>query len=78
MAPNGVFQVVAEVASKRFSRMASIRFSFASPLGGGTHLEQWAGGTKQGSRRVPRGSNRGEAARGDWNRRQPAIRIRLR
>ena len=77
-APNGVFQVTAEMMNRKYSRVASIKFSYGSPLGAaGTHLENWAGRTKQTRARYAKGGNKAEFDRGEWNRRQPAIRIRL-
>lgn len=77
-APNGVFQVAAEMMNRKYSRVAQIKFSYGAPLGAvGSHLENWAGRAKQTRKRYAKGGNKAEFARGEWNRRQPAIRIRL-
>lgn len=76
--PNGVFQVVAAMASRKYSAIASIKFSYGSPLSpSSTHLEAWARKTGQTRERFARGGNKAEFDRGEWNRRQPAIQIRL-
>jgi hypothetical protein len=44
-APNGVYDGadgVAAMAKARYSNIARIRFTFMSPIGGGTMLDQWA------------------------------------
>lgn len=76
-APGGVFEGVAAMAMSRYGNMASIKFTFAAPLGGGTHLEAWASKTKQTRKRFSGGS-KAEASRTAWNRRNPAILIRMR
>ncbi|MCM5556285.1 hypothetical protein [Pleomorphomonas sp. JP5] len=76
-APGGVFEGVAAMAMSRYGNMASIKFTFASPLGGGTHLEAWASKTKQTRKRF-QGGGKAEAGRIAWNRRNPAILIRMR
>lgn len=67
-APEGVFEVVALLAQRRFGNIATVRFAFESLLGGNTDLEAWARRTSQ----TRRGSARVVA---EWNRRQPAIRV---
>lgn len=76
-APGGVFEGVAALAMSRYGNMASIKFTFAAPLGGGTHLEAWASKTKQTRTRF-HGGGKAEASRNAWNRRNPAIQIRMR
>ena len=76
-APGGVFEGVAAMAMSRYGNMASIKYTFASPLGGGTHLEAWASRTKQTRKRF-QGGGKAEAGRAAWNRRNPAISIRMR
>lgn len=76
-APGGVFEGVAAMAMSRYGNMASIKFTFAAPLGGGTHLEAWASKTKQTRTRF-HGGGKAEAGRNAWNRRNPAILIRMR
>lgn len=70
-APEGVFEVVAVLANRRFSNIAQVRFTFESLLGGNTHLESWARRTRQ----TRRGSAKQVA---EWNRRQPAIAVTVR
>lgn len=70
-APDGVYQSLAALASRRFHNVALIRFQYQSPLGGGSAMEAWASTTKQ--RR-----SRNAVADALWNRRQPAIVITLR
>lgn len=65
-APNGVFQSVAEMAKRRFSNIASIKYTFEGLVSSNTDLEAWARRTKQRRRIAPKTT---EA----WNRRQPAI-----
>lgn len=64
-APDGVFQVVAAMASARFGNLAKIRFSYRTPLFGA--IEEWASQTA-----MPSPYRRG-AKREEWLRRQPAI-----
>ncbi len=77
-APGGVFEGAAAMAMSRYGNMASIKLTFASPLGGGTHLEAWASKTKQTRKRFKGGAGKAEANRNAWNRRNPAIQIRMR
>lgn len=69
-APDGVYQVTAELASRRFGNIAQVRFSFRAPLYGS--IDRWASGTKMASP-----SRRGRQ-RDEWLRRQPAIVITVR
>lgn len=64
-APDGVYQTVATLARRRWSNLASIRFSYRSLLTGG--VAAWAQTTKMSSR------NRKGVQRRDWLTRQPAI-----
>lgn len=41
-APDGVFEVVADMAKRRFGNIASIKYSLLGVTGGGTMIEQWA------------------------------------
>lgn len=66
-ARDGVFEVVAALARRRFGNIASVRFSFRAPIGGETRLEKWARGKNR--------TKRGQAAR---DRRQPAIIVSFR
>jgi hypothetical protein len=75
-APGGVFEGVAAMAMSRYGNMASIKLTFAAPLGGGTHLEAWASKTTQTRKRFAGAG--GTARRDAWNRRNPAILIRMR
>ena len=68
--PDGVYQAVAAIASRRFSNLAKITFTFEAPVGGNSALEQWASQTTQWSSKAGSDVN--------WNRRQPAILIELR
>jgi len=77
-APGAIFEGVAAMAMSRYGNMASIKFTFAAPLGGGTHLEAWASKTKQTRKRFKGGAGKAEASRNAWNRRNPAIQIRMR
>lgn len=66
-APVGVYEVVAALASRRYSNLASIYFGYRSLRVGG--IEQWAARTNMTARgRGPR-----SRTRHDWLRRQPAI-----
>ncbi len=47
-APDGVFQAVAAVASRRFGNIVKIRFSYRAPLFGGIH--EWAVGRARSGR----------------------------
>jgi hypothetical protein len=63
-APDGVYETVAVMASRRWGNLARVRFSYRSPLFGG--IQQWATGTRMQTRaKGPR--------RRDWLTRQPAI-----
>lgn len=64
-APDGVFEVVAALASRRFGNMAKIRFGYRSLVGGA--VGEWAAKTKL-TRRKMTGTKRQ-----DWLTRQPAI-----
>ena len=69
-APEGIYQVVADLARARFGNMARIKFT-ARSIEGGT-LAEWASKTTMG--------HRGHATartRRDWLTRQPAIIIRF-
>lgn len=70
-APDGVFEAVATMASRRFGNLARIRFAYRPLVGGATALEHWASHTTLARKR--RGVRDTE-----WNRRQPAIVITLR
>lgn len=67
-APDGVYQVVAELAKRRFGNIAQIRFSYRVPLFG--EIDAWAAKTKM--QRAERPGLKGER-RAEWLRRQPAI-----
>jgi hypothetical protein len=59
-APDGVYEAVAALASRRFGNIARIRFSYRSFPGGA--VGDWAGSTKMRGKR-------------DWLTRQPAITV---
>lgn len=67
-APDGVYQVIASVASHRFGNILRIRFSYRNPLFGGIH--SWA--KTPGAARWARAHGRRRDA-AEWLRRQPAI-----
>jgi hypothetical protein len=69
-APDGVFQVVAELASRQFGNVAKFRFGYLSLDSGDVH--GWANQTSmvRSDRRRMRA-----AARAEWLRRQPSITI---
>lgn len=69
-APDGVYQVVATLAGRRFGNIARIRFSYRAPLFG--DIDAWAQTTA-----MPSPSRRG-AQREEWLRRQPAVVVTLR
>lgn len=72
-APNGVYQVVALMASRRFGNLASVKFSYMTPIGGASELAKWAGanaGRREGAKKQQRQLGK--------NLRQPAILIRFR
>jgi hypothetical protein len=71
-APDGVYQVVATLAQRRFGNVARIRFSYRVPLGGA--INEWAQTTKL----VRKGRAMKPADRAEWLRRQPAIVITVR
>lgn len=71
-APDGVYQVVATLASRRFGNVATIRFGYEVPLGGA--INAWAQTTKL----VRKGRAMKPADRAEWLRRQPAIVITVR
>jgi len=62
-APDGVYQVVAQMASRRFGNFGRIRFGYRSLNIGGIH--EWASKTGMTTKRG--------RDRADWLRRQPAI-----
>lgn len=68
-APDGVYEAVAALASKRFGNVARIRFGFRSPLFG--DIDAWASRTGMKSSQPSR--NRPGAQRRAWLNRQPAI-----
>lgn len=65
-APDGVYEVVAELASRRFGNIARIRFGYRAPLFG--DIDDWARTTRMQTER--------RRDREEWLRRQPAIIIR--
>lgn len=72
-APNGVYQVVAVMAARRYGNMASIKFTYMNPIGGASDLAKWAGanaGKRRGAKKQQRQLQK--------NLRQPAILIRFR
>jgi len=69
-APDGVFQAVAAIASRRFSNFASITYGFVVLQTG--MIDDWA---RTGSARRLAGRRKPKAA-AEWLRRQPAIKIR--
>ncbi|HEV7284302.1 MAG TPA: hypothetical protein VGN75_05555 [Kaistia sp.] len=71
MAPDGVFQAVAAIASRRFSNLASITFSHVVLQAG--MIDDWAK-TAGALRHAGRHYRRKSPA--EWLRRQPAIKIR--
>jgi len=72
-APNGVYEVVATMARRRYSNTAQVRFTYRQPTGGATALEGWA--SKNAGRRQGAKAQSRQQAR---NTRQPAIVIRFR
>lgn len=70
-APDGVFEGIAVLAARRFSNIASIKYSFRSLTAGAVH--DWSKRTSLGRRR-----NQSVQARADWLTRQPAIVIAVR
>jgi hypothetical protein len=71
-APEGVYQVVAGMASRRLSNVASVKFGYRSINTGA--LAKWAAGT--GLQRRPHPHKR-QADRESWLTRQPAIIVSL-
>lgn len=63
-APDGVYQVIATLANRRFSNLARIRFSYRDPIIGA--IDKWANTTQMQTKRKG-------AKRDAWLRRQPAI-----
>ncbi len=72
-APNGVYEVVATMARRRYSNTAQVRFTYRQPMGGATALEDWA--SKNAARRQGERAQKRQQTR---NTRQPAILIRFR
>lgn len=68
-APEGVFQGVAKMASRRFGNVAMVRFGYRSLPSGA--VGAWASRTRMQSHSPSR--NRPGVARTDWLTRQPAI-----
>jgi len=64
-APDGVMQVIADQAQRRFGNMAKIRFGYRTLLFGA--INEWAGATRR-----PSPGRRGRQ-RAEWLRRQPAV-----
>lgn len=73
-APDGVFEVVAAKAAKRFGNIARIRFGWRSLIGT-TALDRWARRTKMKPNRTNKQGSRGFD---DWLRRQPSIVVTFR
>jgi hypothetical protein len=69
-APDGVYEVVAAMARRRFGNYGDIRFSYRTPYEFGS-IHEWANTTSMASP-----YRRGEK-RDEWLRRQPAIVIRV-
>lgn len=67
--PDGVYEAVAAMASKRFGNIARIRFGFRSLVGGAVGAWAETAGVKSGQR----GRNQPGSKRRDWLTRQPAI-----
>lgn len=72
-APNGVYQVAAEMAKRRFGNLARVTFTYQDVIGGSSALEAWARGNAR--RRSGEAKQRRQLAK---NMRQPAIYIRFR
>jgi hypothetical protein len=72
-APDGIYQVVAALASARYGNIARVRFTYRAPSGGGTMLDDWAHGNAM--KKPTRNKQRAQYAR---NIRQPAISITFR
>jgi hypothetical protein len=71
--PEGVYEVVADIAKRRFGNIANIRFTFATIVGGDGELWDWAA---RNASKQP--TARKQAAQYDKNVRNPAISITLR
>jgi len=74
-APDGVFQVVAAVAAKRFRGQARISFGFESVIGLSSHVEAWA--SRRAAKRRAAGKSQTRSAV-EKDLRNPAIIIRMR
>lgn len=72
-APNGVYQVVAEMAKRRFGNLARVAFAYRDVIGGASSLAGWA--AVNASRKDGEAKQRRQLAK---NMRQPAIIIRSR
>jgi hypothetical protein len=71
--PDGVYAAVADLASKKFSNVAKIRFGYETPLFGA--IDEWAAspaGAAWGRRK-----RKGAKGTSEWLRRQPAIIVTL-
>ncbi len=75
---DGIFQAVSLLLKARYSRVASIKFSFVSVSGSSGMLEDWASATSFTRKRFDGGGERKTRARNEWLRRQPAVVIRFR
>lgn len=73
-APDGVYQAVAAMATRRFGNIARVYFGYRSLIGG--DVGTWAASSRMATR-APSRNIMGSAARRDWLTRQPAIIIRL-
>lgn len=67
-APDGVYEVLAAVAKRRFGNVARIKFSYRSPLFGG--VDTWAASDSAARLAMKHKRKKGAS---DWLRRQPAI-----
>jgi len=72
-APDGVYQVVAKLASSKFSNVAKITFGYETPLFGG--IEEWA--ASPSGRAWGKKKRKGSKGTAEWLRRQPAIIVTL-
>jgi hypothetical protein len=72
-APDGVYQVVAKLASSKFSNVAKITFGYENPLFGAIH--EWAASPSG----IAWGKKKRKGAKGqeEWLRRQPAVIVTL-
>lgn len=66
-ASDGVYQVVATLASSRFGNLAKVRFGYRTPLFGA--VDEWAATTSL----TGKGRSMSSRTRAEWLRRQPAI-----